>query len=129
MSIPRRIVEALKGIVGDRWVLTNPTDLVTYDADGLQTHPAPPGVVVLPENGEEVAAVLKALAKSGVPFVARGAGTGLSGGAIASDDSVLIVLTRLNRILDIDPANRPTVGRIYFQDSVESSQHYQHRIV
>src|SRR5207237_874081 len=68
-----------------------------------------PGVVVLPGSRDEVVAIVRLLAALGVPFVPRGAGTGLSGGALADDDAVLLVLTRLNRILAIDPKNRLAV--------------------
>ncbi len=74
--------------------------------DGLPTHRSVPGVVVLPGTRDEVIAVVRLLATHGIPFVPRGAGTGLSGGALADDGAVLLVLTRLNRILKIDPANR-----------------------
>ncbi len=74
--------------------------------DGLPTRRRLPDVVVLPGTREEVIAVIRLLATLGIPFVPRGAGTGLSGGALAQDGAVLIVLTRLNRILKLDPANR-----------------------
>ncbi|MBA2626819.1 MAG: FAD-binding protein, partial [Gemmatimonadales bacterium] len=77
--------------------------------DGLPTRESSPGVVVLPGNRAELVAIVRALAASGVPFVARGAGTGLSGGALADSDSVLITLTRLTRILSIDPIRRRAV--------------------
>src|SRR5213079_2105149 len=82
---------------------------ITYARDGLPTHRRVPGVVVLPGSRDEVVAVVRLLAALGVPFVPRGAGTGLSGGALADDDAVLLVLTRLNRILAIDPKNRIAV--------------------
>src|SRR6266850_801451 len=78
----------------------------TYAMDGLPTHRRLPEVVVLPGTREEVIAVIRLLAAHGIPFVPRGAGTGLSGGALAEDGAVLIVLTRLNRILKVDAANR-----------------------
>jgi glycolate oxidase subunit GlcD len=77
--------------------------------DGLPTHRRVPDVVVLPGSREEVIAVVRLLAALDVPFVPRGAGTGLSGGALADEGSVLLVLTRLNRILRIDKQNRLAV--------------------
>jgi glycolate oxidase subunit GlcD len=68
-----------------------------------------PGIVVIPGTREEVVAVVRLLASHGVPFVPRGAGTGLSGGALADQDAVLVVLTRLNRIIEIDARNRRAV--------------------
>ncbi len=102
-------VEALAEIVGARHVRTALPERVTYARDGLPTHRHVPGVVVLPGSRDEVVAVVRLLAALGVPFVPRGAGTGLSGGALADDDAVLVVLTRLNRILKIDPQNRLAV--------------------
>ena len=77
--------------------------------DGLPTHRRVPDLVVLPGTREELIAVVRLLAALGVPFVPRGAGTGLSGGALADEGTVLVVLTRLNRILRIDRANRLAV--------------------
>ncbi len=100
------LVEALAEIVGARHVRTALPERVTYARDGLPTHRHVPGVVVLPGSRDEVVAVVRLLAALGVPVVPRGAGTGLSGGALADDDAVLLVLTRLNRILKIDQRNR-----------------------
>src|SRR5206468_4759046 len=83
-----------------------PAERVTYARDGLPTHRRVPAVVVLPGSRDEVIAVVRLLATHGVPVVPRGAGTGLSGGALADASAVLLVLTRLNRILGIDPTNR-----------------------
>jgi glycolate dehydrogenase FAD-linked subunit len=101
--------ERLSRIVGPRWVRTRAAELATYRADGLPTHESTPGLVVLPGSREEVIELLRALRQLGVPFVARGAGTGLSGGALADPDTVLITLTRLNRILAIHPERRRAV--------------------
>src|SRR3989454_10155786 len=80
-----------------------------YAMDGLPTHRRLPDLVVLPGTREELIAVVRLLAAHGVPFVPRGAGTGLSGGALADEGAVLLVLTRLNRILRIDRDNRLAV--------------------
>lgn len=101
--------EALEQIVGPRWVRHRAAELATYAADGLPTHESLPGLVVLPENKRQVAAVLGLLHRRAVPFVARGAGTGLSGGALADRDAVLVTLTRMNRILAIEPGRRRAV--------------------
>lgn len=84
-------------------------ELATYAQDGLPTHISSPGAVVIPGTRAELIAVLRLLHRRGVPFVARGAGTGLSGGAVARGDSVIIGLTRMNRILAIDPEQRRAV--------------------
>jgi glycolate oxidase subunit GlcD len=77
--------------------------------DGLPTHESLPGVVVMPETSAQVREIIHLLYLVQVPFVARGAGTGLSGGALAHPEAVLISLTRLNRILDIDPVRSRAV--------------------
>ncbi len=104
--ITAALVEALTGIVGAQHVRTAPAERVTYARDGLPTHRRVPAVVVLPGSREEVIAVVRLLAAHRVAVVPRGAGTGLSGGALADGSAVLLVLTRLNRILGIDPKNR-----------------------
>ncbi len=109
MPIPSQALDALSAVVGPGWLRCATAELDTYAIDGLPTHRSRPGVVVLPESRDEVVGVLRILAHFGLPFVARGAGTGLSGGALAAEDAVLVVLTRLTRILELDPANRLAV--------------------
>lgn len=109
MSLPDAVTRGLRRIVGDRWVRVARAELEAYSADALPTRRQRPGAVVLPGTGAEVANVVRLLANTRIPFVARGAGTGLSGGAIAAPDAVLLVLTRLNRILEIDARNRRAV--------------------
>ena len=99
----------LAAIVGPQWVRSRKAELATYRADGLPTHESTPGLVVLPANREQVIEVVRLLHRHRVPFVARGAGTGISGGALADQNSVLLVLTRLNRVLRVDAANRRAV--------------------
>src|ERR1700761_5386224 len=94
-----------------------PTDLVisdevgrrSYECDGLTGFRQVPALVVLPRDAEEVAACVRICARHGVPFVARGAGTGLSGGALPVADGVVISLQKLRRILEIDVENRRAV--------------------
>jgi len=109
VAIPVGVLAALAAIVGPGWVRHSGAELETYAGDGLPTHRSRPGAVVIPGTREEVIRVVRTLASHSIPFVARGAGTGLSGGALASDDAVLVVLTRLTRILEVDPANRLAV--------------------
>src|SRR6267378_8413817 len=99
----------IASIVGQRHVREARAERMTYSMDGLPTHRRVPDIVVLPGSREELIAVVRLLAALGVPFVPRGAGTGLSGGALADEGSVLLVLTRLNRILRIDRENRLAV--------------------
>ena len=100
------MVDALGRIVGPRWVRHRRAELATYTMDGLPTRESYPGLVVMPGTAAEVREVVRLLSLTGTPFVARGAGTGLSGGAVAEPDAVLIALTRMNRILKIDPVRR-----------------------
>ncbi len=87
-------------------VIADPASLSVYECDALSAYRQPPKVVVLPRTAEEVRAILRLCHRLRVPVVARGAGTGLSGGALPHAEGVLLSLTRLNRILSIDPANR-----------------------
>ena len=96
----------LAAIVGEKHVRQARAERMTYAMDGLPTHRRVPDLVVLPGTREELIAVVRLLAALSLPFVPRGAGTGLSGGALADEGAVLLVLTRLNRILKIEPANR-----------------------
>jgi glycolate oxidase subunit GlcD len=100
------LVRALGSIVGPRWVRTRHSERRAYEADGLPTRASIPLVAVLPGTRREVVEIVRLLHARGVPWVARGAGTGLSGGALAGPNTVLIPLTRLDRILEIDPARR-----------------------
>ncbi|HEV2672091.1 MAG TPA: FAD-linked oxidase C-terminal domain-containing protein [Gemmatimonadales bacterium] len=99
----------LAEIVGEKHVRAARAERITYAMDGLPTHRRVPDLVVLPGTREELIAIVRLLAALDVPFVPRGAGTGLSGGALADEGTVLIVLTRLNRIVRIDRANRLAV--------------------
>jgi len=103
------LLEALGRIVGPRWVRHRKAELTTYSMDGLPTHESLPGAVVMPAGRGEIVEVVRLLHLLQVPFVARGAGTGLSGGALADSEAVLVTLTRMNRILRVDPAARRAV--------------------
>jgi glycolate oxidase subunit GlcD len=102
------LLATLSAIVGPRWVKSRVPELVAYEADGLPGYRAMPSLAVFPGTRDEVVAVVRALAAAGVPFVPRGAGTGLSGGALAND-VVLRGLNRLTQILRVDPVNRIAV--------------------
>ncbi|HEX5963201.1 MAG TPA: FAD-binding protein, partial [Gemmatimonadales bacterium] len=81
------LFDELARIVGRQWVRHRPAELATYAMDGLPTHESLPGVVVMPGTTTEVREVVRLLHLIQVPFVARGAGTGLSGGALAEGDA------------------------------------------
>lgn len=76
------LIAALRSLLPHDSVITDPVRLRTYECDGLTYHRATPGVVVLPDTAEQVARVVRLCNDFGVPFVARGSGTGLSGGAL-----------------------------------------------
>src|SRR5262245_37241043 len=96
--------------VGRDGILRDETELMPFESDGLARLRERPGLVVFPGSAAQVQAVVRACRRHHVPFVSRGHGTGLSGGALPVPGGVLIVLTRLNRILDVDiPNQRITV--------------------
>ena len=103
------LIQRLTAICGREHVLTEDGELATYRSDGLLHYRQSPLVAVLPGDGHEVAAVVHACHEARVPFVARGSGTGLSGGALPLAEGVLIVLARMRRILEIDLDNRRVV--------------------
>src|SRR3954469_25647442 len=95
----------LAAVVPPETLVRDPAELLTYEADALVHLRATPGAVLLPRSAAEGQAGVRLCREAGVPFVARGHGTGLSGGALPHPDGVLIVLARLNRILDVDVPN------------------------
>jgi glycolate oxidase subunit GlcD len=107
-SIDQSLADRLSEIVGSRRVLYRPSELLTYSSDGLPSYHRQPGLAVFPGTREELVAVVSELARRDIPFVPRGAGTGLSGGALA-DGVVLIGLNRLTRIISIDAENQLAV--------------------
>jgi len=102
VSLPNGFVGDLRAALGDEFVITEPERLATYDCDGLTGWRAQPACVALPGSTEEVQTVLRLCARDGVPFVARGAGTGLSGGALPVADGIVVSVARMNRILRVD---------------------------
>ena len=103
------LASSMREICGPADVLTDPLELRTYECDGLTSHRTTPALVVLPSTAEEVAGVVALCAEHGVPFVARGSGTGLSGGAVPHSEGVLIVMSRMRRVLEVDPVSRRAV--------------------
>src|SRR6187549_2523623 len=97
-----RLVDNLSVIVGRENVLSKPDELLVYECDGLPQHKHRPRAVVFPSSTEETAAIMRELARAEVPFTPRGAGTGLSGGALALNSGVVIEMARMRKILRID---------------------------
>ncbi len=104
MATQAELVILLNDIVGPRRVLQRPSELLVYTSDGLPSYRKQPMLAVFPETRDEVVDIVSTLAAVGASFVPRGAGTGLSGGALA-DGTVILALNRLNRILEIDVEN------------------------
>ena len=100
------VLAQLAAIVGQKHVLSDPGALRTYASDALATFAVEPGVVVLPASTEEVAEVVKVARAASLPVVPRGSGTGLSGGALPVPGCILLGLSRMKRILEVDLANR-----------------------
>lgn len=103
------LIKHLSAIVGPENVLSRPDELLVYECDGLPQHKHRPRAVVFPASTEQTAALMKELARAEVPFTPRGAGTGLSGGALALKEGVVIELARMRKILKVDIANRLAV--------------------
>jgi glycolate oxidase subunit GlcD len=104
--LPPRVARALADIVGPTHVVTDPNRLLVYESDGLTAYRVAPRAVVLPGSSDEVAAVVRLLHGEGIEIVPRGAGTGLSGGALPTPDGVVVGTARMSRILEIDVQNR-----------------------
>jgi glycolate oxidase len=100
---------ALAAIVGPDGVLTEPDELLVYESDGLTLFRATADAIAFPRSTAEVAACVRLANAEGLPFVARGAGTGLAGGCLPAEGGLVIALTRMNRILDVDLANQTAV--------------------
>src|SRR5687768_11020047 len=98
--------EPLTQICGAAYVLHEPVQLMTYECDALPHLRETPALVVLPASASEVQRIVRVCSREGIPFVARGHGTGLSGGALPVRGGIVISLARLNRVLDVDIANR-----------------------
>jgi len=123
------IVRALSQIVPGEGVVSEPSDLVPFESDGLSAYRQAPIAVVLPDTTDQVARILAWCQTNGVKVVPRGAGTSLSGGALPLADSVVVGLSKLNRVLEVDYANRcavvqPGVTNLAITGAVEAKGFY-----
>lgn len=124
-----RIASELVEILGAGAVISAEDELIAYESDGLTGYRVKPLFVVLPSSAEEVSLVVALCNREKIPFVPRGAGTGLSGGALPSREGIVISLSRMNRILDVDIPNRvvvvePGVVNISVTDAVSAEGFY-----
>lgn len=123
------LISRLQYILPAKAVLHEAEDLHPFECDGLSAYRELPLVVVLPDKIEQVQAILKLCFELNVPVVARGAGTGLSGGALPHSDGVLLSLAKFNEIISIDPQNctarvQPGVRNLAISQAVEAYDLY-----
>jgi len=104
-GIDASFVSELRRLCGDDAVVTEPLELLTYECDGLPHLRYTPPAVVLPSSAEGVQAAVRLCHRRDVPFVARGHGSGLSGGALPIPGGLVIGLARLNRVLGASRSN------------------------
>ncbi|HTP68065.1 MAG TPA: FAD-linked oxidase C-terminal domain-containing protein [Dongiaceae bacterium] len=105
----QRILDEFRALVGERGLISSVEELHTYECDGLTNFRVLPQAVLLPRNVEQVQGILQICHRERMPFVARGSGTGLSGGALPVENGIVISLARLNRILEVDLENARVV--------------------
>jgi glycolate oxidase len=120
------VARTLRAALGAEQVITDRQQLRTYECDGLTHYKVIPALVVLPRTAEECATAVKACVAHGVPFVARGSGTGLSGGALPHAEGALIVTSQLRRIVEVAPHDERAVvepGVINLQVSKAAAPH------
>ncbi len=126
---PQELVSNLRNFLPASSVLYETEDLKPYECDGLSAYRQIPMIVVIPETEEEVIKVLRLCHASKTPVVARGAGTGLSGGALPHAEGILLLLTKLKKILEIDPITRtarvqPGVRNLAISESAMAYDQY-----
>ena len=109
MSDNVRLVNRLREIVGEGGVLYNAEELLVYECDGYTVEKKVPDVVVFPTSTEQVVAVVKLCNELDVPFIPRGAGTSLAGGTLPIGGGVMITLTRMKKILEVNLRDRYAV--------------------
>src|SRR5258706_4174081 len=104
-----RILDELRTVAGDRGLISSAEELHTYECDGLTNFRVMPCAVLLPNSTEEVQEIIRICHRERIPFVARGSGTGLRGGALPVENGIVISLARMNRILEVDFPNARVV--------------------
>src|SRR6478735_1789113 len=128
ISLPP-LIDQLRRAVGNENVLTADSDLMVYECDGFTIEKNSPDVVVFPRDTADVAEIVKICNASGVPFLPRGAGTSLAGGCLPIGGGVMIVLTRLKRILEINYRDRyaivePGVVNVHLTNALKGSGYH-----
>src|SRR4028119_188831 len=123
------LIRTMESILGTEGVVHEREQLRSYECDGLMNYRVVPDLVVLPETAEHVQQIVRTCYEEGIPFVARGSGTGLSGGALPVQSGVLIVLSRMRKILEVDIPNQrivvePGVINIWVSQEVADEGYY-----
>jgi len=108
-TMDARLLDKFRAIVGERGLISSDEGLHTYECDGLTNFRVMPLAVLLPSDTEQVQAIVRICHRERIPFVARGSGTGLSGGALPVRNGIVISLARMNRILEVDLPNARVV--------------------
>ena len=124
--IQPQLARELRAICGPYGVIDDPEALLVYESDALTAYRHRPGAVVLPQTTEEMQRTVALIARQGLPIVPRGAGTGLSGGAVALNGAIVVGTARMNRIVEIDAVNRRAIlqpGVINAELSVAARSH------
>ncbi|MBF2057192.1 MAG: glycolate oxidase subunit GlcD [Cyanobacterium sp. T60_A2020_053] len=124
-----QIIKELEDILGKRGVVKKKEELLTYECDGLPQYRQRPTVVTLPQNTQQVKEIVTICNKYGIVWVARGAGTGLSGGALPYEDCLLIVTARMRQVLDVDYENQritvqPGIINNWVTETVKGAGYY-----
>src|SRR5438067_1708380 len=105
----KALIRELNGILGSDGLISEPEELMTYESDALKNKRVMPMLVALPTSTEQVVGVVRLCHREGIPVVPRGSGTGLSGGALPMRDSIVVGLSRMREILEIDIENARAV--------------------
>jgi glycolate oxidase len=124
-----RILQEFRAIVGERGLISSSDELHTYECDGLTNFRVMPQAVVLPSSTKQVQEIVRICHRERMPFVARGSGTGLSGGALPVENGIVISLARMNRILEVDLPNarvvvEPGVINLDVTDRVQPQEYF-----
>ena len=128
-TVSNDVVARMAAVVGARHCISDPSEMRTYECDGLTGYRVMPGIVVLPGSTEEVAEVVRIAREVNLPIVPRGAGTGLSGGALPVPGCVVLGLSRMKKILEVDLENgwmrvQPGVANLDVSKAIGSAGYY-----
>ena len=124
-----RLIRTMQSILGPEGVISEREQLRSYECDGLMNYRVIPDLVVLPESAKQVQRIVRTCYEEGIPFVARGSGTGLSGGALPVEAGILIVMSRMRKILEVDIPNQrvvvePGVINVWVSQEVADEGYY-----